>query len=211
LKVEKRQNATWRAAVVVAHPDDETLWVGGTMLLHPEWSWEVVTLCRASDPDRAPRFARALERLGASGRLGDLDDGPDQAPLDASIVEKTVLSLLSATCYNFIVTHGDRGEYTRHRRHEETARAVMSLWRSGRLRADALWQFAYDDAEGAQLPRAVEHADRCTALEDNVWAAKYAVITEVYGFAPDSFEARTTPHAEAFWCFKMPANSGGVS
>ena len=58
---------------------------------------------------------------------------------------------------------------------------------------------------------AVEHADRCTALEDNVWAAKYAVITDVYGFAPDSFEARTTPHAEAFWCFKVPTNSGRVS
>ena len=56
-----------RAAVIVAHPDDETLWCGGTILLHPDWAWEVVSLCRASDPDRAPKFGRALDALGACG------------------------------------------------------------------------------------------------------------------------------------------------
>ena len=54
-----------RAAVVVAHPDDETLWCGGYMLSHPELHWRIVTLCRASDPDRAPKFSRVLERFGA--------------------------------------------------------------------------------------------------------------------------------------------------
>src|ERR1039457_2443340 len=28
-----------RAAVVVAHPDDETLWCGGYILAHPEFLW----------------------------------------------------------------------------------------------------------------------------------------------------------------------------
>ena len=26
--------------MIVAHPDDETLWAGGTILKHPEWHWE---------------------------------------------------------------------------------------------------------------------------------------------------------------------------
>src|ERR1039458_2480503 len=56
-----------RAAVVVAHPDDETLWCGGYILNHPEFHWRIVTLCRASDPDRAPKFRRVLQRLGAEG------------------------------------------------------------------------------------------------------------------------------------------------
>jgi len=56
-----------RAAVVVAHPDDETLWCGGYVVAHSEFDWRIVTLCRASDPDRAPKFRRVLERLGAVG------------------------------------------------------------------------------------------------------------------------------------------------
>ena len=51
------------AAVIVAHPDDETLWGGGVILSRPAWWWTIVTLCRGSDPDRAPKFARVLERL----------------------------------------------------------------------------------------------------------------------------------------------------
>ena len=52
-----------QVAVVVAHPDDETLWAGGLLLGHPEWSPFIVTLCRGQDPDRAPKFQRALECL----------------------------------------------------------------------------------------------------------------------------------------------------
>jgi hypothetical protein len=70
-----------RAAVVVAHPDDETLWCGGYILTHPEFLWRIVTLCRAMDADRAPKFRQVLQRFGAEGEMADLDDGPDQAPL----------------------------------------------------------------------------------------------------------------------------------
>ena len=71
-----------RAAVVVAHPDDEILWCGGWILAHPEWRWRIVTLCRADDPDRAPKFRKVLEHLGAEGAMADLNDGPDQIPLN---------------------------------------------------------------------------------------------------------------------------------
>src|SRR5579871_2650849 len=92
---EPRSNPQRRAAVVVAHPDDETLWCGGYVLTHPEYLWRIVTLCRASDPDRAPRFRRLLQRLGAEGEMADLDDGPDQAPLPAGRAQETVARLLA--------------------------------------------------------------------------------------------------------------------
>ncbi len=59
-----------RVAIIVAHPDDETLWAGGTILSHPEWECFVVSLCRKSDPDRAPKFKKVLEVLGADGISG---------------------------------------------------------------------------------------------------------------------------------------------
>ncbi len=192
-------------AVIVAHPDDETLWGGGLILAHPGWEWTIVTLCRAGDPDRAPRFFRVLQHLGASGRMGDLDDGPEQAPLDQALIQDTLLSLLPRPRFDLIVTHGPRGEYTRHRRHEETCRAVVGLWQEGRLSADALWLFAYEDGGRAYYPRADASAGSAEELPLRVWQNKYRLMTQVYGFAPESWEAQATPRREAFWRFTSPA------
>ena len=199
------KKGTRRCAVVVAHPDDETLWTGGTVLMHPGRGWLVAALCRGSDPDRAPKFSRAVERLGAVGRIADLDDGPGQVPLDAGLVRRTLLSLTGAGPFEWLLTHSPRGEYTRHRRHEETGRAVLELWEAGELTTDRLWMFAYEDDDGRRPPRPVVSAHRTVDLSDDVWRAKYEIVTEVYGFAEGSFEARTTPRREAFWTFRTPA------
>lgn len=191
-----------KCAVVVAHPDDETLWAGGTMLMHPESQWTVVTLCRKSDPDRAPKFFRAIERLNATGAMGDLDDEPEQSPLAARDVQGTIISLLPSGPFDLVMTHGLRGEYTRHRRHEETGKATLALWKAGWLKAGQIWQFAYEDGDGKYLPRAVQDADLKTPLADEIWRRKYQIVTELYGFGPDSFEAKTTPQEEAFRCLR---------
>ena len=93
------------ALVVVAHPDDETLWVGGTMLMHPAWSWRIVSLCRGRDTDRRPRFFDAMTHLGGRGDMGDLDDGPEQRPLSGDEVRKAVRWALHDPSYDLIVTH----------------------------------------------------------------------------------------------------------
>jgi LmbE family N-acetylglucosaminyl deacetylase len=193
-----------RAAVVVAHPDDETLWAGGTILTHPEWDWSVVALCRESDPDRAPRFRDAVARLGGHAFIGDLDDGPEQAPLPPGQVRAAVRALLPDRAYHVVLTHSVRGEYTRHRRHEETGAAVADLWYRGDLTTRRLWMFAYEDGGQGLLPRAVPDADRHVRLRRNIWRRKYGIVTDTYGFAPDSWEARTTPEVEGFWCFRDP-------
>jgi LmbE family N-acetylglucosaminyl deacetylase len=197
------------ATVIVAHPDDETLWAGGTMLLHPAWQWRIVTLCRAGDPDRAPRFHRVLAHLGATGAMADLDDGPEQRPLSEGEVQRTALELVGAGPHDLLLTHSPQGEYTRHRRHEEVGRAVAALWRTGRLRARELWLFAYQDGGGSYLPRAVEQADLKLTLPPAAWEEKRRMVRELYGFAEESWEMRVAPALESFWCFGSPERLAG--
>ena len=189
------------AVIIVAHPDDETLWTGGVVLMHPEVRWTILTVCRKSDPDRAPRFAKACEIYGARGIMADLDDGSEQVPLPAQMVEDTLGQLMPSDRFDLVLTHGRQGEYTRHVRHEEVSRAVMALHRNGSLRAPQILHFAYDDSGGRYLPQPDSQAEIYIHLDDKIWQKKYEVITDIYKFAPDSWEARTTPKQEAFWRF----------
>lgn len=197
---------TIRVAVIVAHPDDETLWAGGLLLSHPEWSPFILTLCRGEDPDRAPKFMKALERLNSKGVMGNLDDGPDQFPLSSKRVQGAILTLLPACAYELLLTHAPQGEYTWHRRHGEVSLAVRNLWRDGHLNAGSLWQFAYEDGGGAYAPQPQKDPAVLLPLSEAVWTRKYAIIREVYGFEEDSWEARAVVRTEAFNCFTDPGS-----
>lgn len=188
-------------AVIVAHPDDETLWCGGTILENPYSDWFVACLCRKNDSDRAPKFQKVLNILQAPGKMGDLDDGPDQLPLAMKEVKKAILELLPPEKFDLIITHNPSGEYTRHKRHEEVSRAVIELWREDKIRTAVLWTFAYEDGNKQYLPRRQVSASIQIKLKEETYDLKYKIITEVYGFPLDGFEALTTPREEAFWKF----------
>ena len=196
------RSTTKSVAIIVAHPDDETLWAGGTILSHPSWKCFIVCLCRGSDTDRAPKFHETLKVLQAEGIMGDLDDEPGQTPLNEEELENTIMQLLPSTTFDIVITHNSTGEYTKHLRHEETSKAVVSLWHSGKIIAKELWTFAYEDGNKKYLPRAIQRACTYMTLPEAIWEKKYSIITEIYGYAKNSWEARTTPMSEAFWQFK---------
>ena len=209
--------STKKVALIVAHPDDETLWAGGTILSHPAWECFIVCLCRGSDTDRAPKFRQALNVLRSRGAIGDLDDGPDQRHLEENEVEKTILELLPPLYYDLVISHHPSGEYTRHIRHEETGQAVIRLWHSGKISTGEHWVFAYEDGHREYLPQPVQTAAIYRTLTKRIWLRKYSIITETYGFDSNSFEAKTAPRAESFWQFnnsfearKLIKNNGAV-
>jgi hypothetical protein len=57
--------------------------------------------------------------------MGDLDDGPEQKPLDEKELERAILDLLPLKHFDLILSHNPSGEYTRHIRHEEVSKAVI--------------------------------------------------------------------------------------
>jgi hypothetical protein len=167
----------------------------------------VAALCRADDADRALRFRRVLEHIGAAGAIGDLDDGPDQAPLAPPTVEAVVQRLLPAQPLHLVLTHGPHGEYTRHRRHEECCRAVINVLAADPSEDCRVWLFAYEDGGRSYLPRVRADADRRCQLPETLWRRKRRILTDLYGFAPESWEARAAPSEEGFWCFDSPAEA----
>ena len=189
-------------AIIVAHPDDETLWAGGTILSNPSWNCFIVSLCRGSDKDRAPKFYQVLKILKSEGNMGNLDDEPEQKPLNEKEVEDAILDLLPSYFFDLIITHNPTGEYTKHLRHEEVSKAVIQLWHSKKITAPELWTFAYEDGNKTYYPKPIENATIQSIFTEEVSVMKYNLITETYGFNIDSWEARTTPKHEAFWQFK---------
>jgi LmbE family N-acetylglucosaminyl deacetylase len=193
--------------MIVAHPDDEVLWGGGLLLSKPSWRWWIASVTRGDDRDRARRFRCVQRELSIGGRIASLDDGPDQDPLDPEELDDTIRQLLPRSRWDLVATHGPCGEYTSHLRHEEVCRSVVRLWESGWLRLNRLWMFAYEDGQGSRLPEASDDAHRFHVLDESVWAKKYRLMTQVYGFSKDSWEARATPRTEAYHCFTNVADA----
>ncbi len=184
--------------VIVAHPDDETLWCGGTILLNANYNWFVACLCRKNDTERALKFKKALIALNAKGIMGNLDDGAEQTPLDEKTVKDTIIKLLPNQNFDLILTHSPFGEYTRHLRHEEIGRAVIDLWGKKEFVTRQLWTFAFEDGNKEYYPQVIKGASIHQTLSQNIWKEKYRIVTQVYGFEKTGFEAKTTPKTEAF-------------
>jgi len=102
--------------MVVAHPDDETLWGAGFLLRYPA-PWTVIC-CTIPfhDPERTDKFHDACDVLGVRQSLvikhserGGFIPIPDLGEFD------------------LIVTHGAAGEYG-HVQHKELHNAIKSRW-----------------------------------------------------------------------------------
>lgn len=199
-----KSQASLSVVIIVAHPDDETLWAGGTLLSNPSWKCFIISLCRGNDTDRASKFRKMLQILDAEGVMADIDDGPDQKPLENDELQQTILHLLPQKYFDLILTHNPNGEYTRHLRHEEVSKAVIQLWYNGKLSAGELRTFAYSDSNKKHFPVADENAQVYIRLSNQIWKRKYNLITNTYGFDAGSWEAQTTPKAEAYWQFTDP-------
>jgi len=110
--------AAGRGAVVVAHPDDESLWCGGLIARYLLVDWTVICCSiPVRDPVRAWKFFNACERLGATARLLPFVEDP-RGQLQG-------LEHLSLSGFEVVVSHGEAGEYG-HPHHVQVHHAVRA-------------------------------------------------------------------------------------
>jgi LmbE family N-acetylglucosaminyl deacetylase len=87
-------------AIVVAHPDDETLWAGGLPIRFYDRQWTVICCSVPSaDPIRAKKFEEACHVLGADWMRNEVRDSNFALP---------AIDLMTFDC---IFTHNKEGEY----------------------------------------------------------------------------------------------------
>jgi LmbE family N-acetylglucosaminyl deacetylase len=187
-----------KAVVIVAHPDDETIWCGGLILQHPDWDWTIMSLCRADDPDRAPKFKKVCQIYGAEAIMTDLDDSSVLQPIDPRTdIGRRIVRSTEDTSWDLCVTHGQNGEYG-HLRHRQIHSEVLRLVTENRLQCRELWAFAYDCDSATSRCSAATWGEKRVELTARQLSEKKRIVHEEYGYARVSFEVKACISPECF-------------
>ena len=120
--------------MVVAHPDDETLFGGGELLKHMG-EYKVICLDYGNHTVRHKEFISAMEKLGVE-KWEHLDGTPYKSSVsyNESILIPKLQRVLDEQNWERVVTHNQGGEYG-HYRHIGTHNVMA------RLCPDKLWVF----------------------------------------------------------------------
>lgn len=190
------------ALIIVAHPDDETIWMGGTIIRNKDWNWTILSLTRENDSDRRPKFERVCQIYNAKAIISDLDDTILEPLSLIDIINMIKTSLLQKK-YDFVFTHGKNGEYG-HIRHIEVHNAIEQMAQNGDLIAKEVFFFNYKKGENIpypelKVPEPITSSDFVLDLNEQEFELKKKIVREIYGYPDEKgFELMSCSKKESF-------------
>lgn len=192
-----------KALVIVAHPDDETIWMGGTILILKNIDWTIFSACRASDIDRAPKFKKVCRYYNARCLISDLEDeGIMNAKESLPEIKKRILANFAGKKFAYIFTHGYNGEYG-HELHIGTHLAVEDLIKNKIITCEKLFFFSYRLDSKKNIVNNIKLSNFLIELNNKELAAKKNIIEKMYGFSKNSPESLGCLKKETFNEFKQ--------
>lgn len=112
--------------MIVAHPDDETLWAGNNILTE---KYLIVSITNGNNPTRKAEFFNAMKLSGNYGVMLNYPDNPNRKKNNWKNVKDKVRQdiryLLQYKKWDQIVTHNPEGEYG-HIQHKFTSMLVTN-------------------------------------------------------------------------------------
>ena len=174
-----------KALAIIAHPDDETIWMGNQILKNKKLNWTIFSLCRASDKDRAPKFLKACNYYNAKPIIADLED-TKLLPLNIAYIIDLIEKNIKEKEFDVIYTHGENGEYG-HIRHKEAHQAVKKMIEDRILKAKKLFFFNYEKRNNDCIAIKNKNYHK---LNKNELKEKKKIIMEIYCFQKGSFEEK---------------------
>lgn len=191
-----------KALIVVAHPDDETIWMGGTILSLKNIYWTIFSLCRGNDPDRAPKFKKVCQYYNAHSLMSDLEDeGIMNVKKSLLEIKKRITANFTGEKFTYIFTHGYNGEYG-HERHLGTHLAVKDLIKNKIIICQKLFFFSYQLDQKNNIVNNTKLSDFAIKLNSEKLITKKNIIEEIYGFNKNSFESLSCLPKETFQSYE---------
>lgn len=171
-----KQTKDIEATVIVAHPDDETIFCGGTILSYPGWRWHIVCVTMQIDTQRLQEFQNAMSLYKNYGvninRYLTLEKVDRNHILSETEIDEWKNSIYQLNLSPDIVfTHNIMGEYG-HNHHMSLSKIVSGLFSN-------VWEFVYPGDEKIS-PQPTKTSIKKIELVEEILKKKREIFNSCY-------------------------------